>query len=82
MNNKSKVFRTSIFIAIANIFIGLALPITDQYFAYSWTDLNKLSVGSYSACMSTIGLALTVVSCLSGVIVNKTRSRWGQNRPW
>ena len=82
MNNKSKVFRTSIFIAIANIFIGLALPITDQYFAYSWTDLNKLSVGSYSACMSTIGLALTAVSCISGVIVNKTRSRWGQNRPW
>lgn len=82
MNNKSKVFRTSIFIAIANIFIGLALPITDAYFAYSWTDLNKLSVGSYSACMSAIGLGLTVVSCLSGVIVNKTRSRWGQNRPW
>ena len=81
LKNK-KVFKTSIFIAIANIFIGLALPITDSYFAYSWTDLNKLSVGSYSSCMSTIGLALTVVSCLSGVVVNKTRTRWGQNRPW
>lgn len=79
---KSNVMKTSIFIAVANIFIGLALPITDAYFAYSWTDLNGLSVGSYSACMSTIGIALTVVSCLSGIIVNKTRTRWGQNRPW
>lgn len=74
--------KISIMIAIANILIGFALPITDSYFAYSWTDLNKLSVESYSACMSAIGIALTVVSCISGVIVNKTRTRWGQNRPW
>lgn len=81
-NQKTKVMKTSIMIALANILIGFALPITDSYFAYSWTDLNGLSTGSYSACMSVIGIALTVVSCISGVIVNKTRSRWGQNRPW
>lgn len=81
-SNKQKIMKTSIMIAIANILIGFALPITDSYFAYSWTDLNKLSASSYSACMGTIGIALTVVSCISGVIVNKTRSRWGQNRPW
>lgn len=79
---KRTVMKTSIMIAIANILIGFALPITDSYFAYSWTDLNKLSVDSYSACMSAIGIGLTVVSCISGVIVNKTRTRWGQNRPW
>ena len=78
----NKVMKTSVMIAIANILIGFALPITDSYFAYSWTDLNKLSVNSYSACMSVIGTALTVVSCISGIIVNKTRSKWGQNRPW
>lgn len=78
----TKVWQMAVLIAIANVFTGFATPLTNNYTTYSWTDLNGLDPGLYASCMSVMGILLTVVACISGVLVTKTRTRWGQTRPW
>ena len=78
----SQMRATAIKVGICYFFIGFALVITDNYTAYAWTDLNGLSPALYGSCMSVLAAVATVLSCLSGIVVQRTRSRWGQNRPW
>lgn len=78
----SGVQMTAILIAFANIFTGFATPLTNSYTSYSWTDLNGLDPTLYASCTSVMGILLVGVMCISGIIVTKTRSRWGQTRPW
>lgn len=73
---------TAIVIAFVNIFTGFATPLTNSYTSYSWTDLNGLDPTLYSSCMSIMGVILVGIMCISGILVQKTRSRWGQTRPW
>ena len=68
---------TAILIAIANIFTGFATPVANSYTVYSWTDLNGLDQNLYAKCMSGVGVLLTIIAIVSGVIVTKTRTRWG-----
>lgn len=79
---KGKIRKTAIGIAVANIFTGFATPLINSYTSYSWTDLNGLDPSIYASCMSVMGIFLVVVMCISGILVQQTRSRWGQTRPW
>ncbi|RHR30271.1 hypothetical protein DWX43_08865 [Clostridium sp. AF19-22AC] len=77
-----KIQQTAFLIAAANIFTGFATPLTNNYTTYSWTDLNGLSPELYASCTSVMGILMTALACISGILVTKTRSRWGQTRPW
>lgn len=79
---KEQIRKTAIGIAVANIFTGFATPLVNSYTSYSWTDLNGLEPSVYASCMSVIGILLVGVMCISGILVQKTTSRWGQTRPW
>lgn len=79
---RSNVRKTAVLIACANIFAGFANLLTNNYTTYSWTDLNGLDHGMYAACMTVCGFLLTVVACISGVVITKTRTKWGQVIPW
>lgn len=78
----SGVQTTAIIIALANVFTGFATPLTNSYTSYSWTDLNGLDPALYASCMSVMGVLLVGVMCVSGIVIQKTRTRWGQTRPW
>lgn len=78
----SGVQKTAIIIALANVFTGFATPLTNSYTSYSWTDLNGLDPALYASCMSVMGVLLVGVMCVSGIVIQKTRTRWGQTRPW
>lgn len=79
---KRTVRHVAIWIACANIFAGFANLLMNSYTTYSWTDLNGLSHKLYATCMTMCGFLLTIVACASGVIITKTRTRWGQTIPW
>lgn len=79
---RKSVKKTAVLIAIANIFAGFANLLTNSYTAYSWTDLNGLDHKLYASSMTICGFLLTVVACVSGVIITKTRTKWGQAIPW
>ena len=76
------VKKTAVLIAMANIFAGFANLLTNSYTAYSWTDLNGLDHKLYASSMTICGFLLTIVACISGVIITKTRTKWGQAIPW
>lgn len=76
------VKKTAILIATANIFAGFANLLTNSYTAYSWTDLNGLDHKLYASSMTICGFLLTIVACISGVLITKTRTKWGQAIPW
>ena len=79
---RKSVKKIAVLIATANIFAGFANLLTNSYTAYSWTDLNGLDHKLYASSMTICGFLLTIVACISGVIITKTRTKWGQAIPW
>lgn len=69
-------------IILAQMCLIIAYSIMYNYGSYVLTDVVKLDVGAASTIMTISNVCAIIGGCAIGAIVNNTRSRWGQCRPW
>lgn len=69
-------------IAIYQIFGSYALIIIQNYGNYVFTNVAGLSPAVTATCMSLSSIIMIAFTTFDGALVQNTRSRWGQFRPW
>lgn len=78
-----KAFRKSSLITFVNGAASAgAMLITLSYISYIFTDLAHVELTKMSLGMSICSIVGLVFSLFSGMLIQKTRSRMGQYRPW
>lgn len=81
-NEKKRVKKLAWFIVLYQVFGSYALIIIQNYGNYVMTNVVGLTPATAAVCMSVSSMFLVAWSLFNGAIVQKTRSRWGQFRPW
>ena len=82
MDEKKRIKKLAWFIVLYQVFGSYALIIIQNYGNYVMTNVAGLTPAMAATCMSVSSMFLVVWSLFNGAIVQKTRSRWGQFRPW
>lgn len=80
---KDKQFRKSYLATVVYTALNAGgLIISMSYISYIYTDLAHVELGKMSLGLSIASIAGLVLSLFWGVLIQKTRSRMGQFRPW
>lgn len=82
MSEKKRIKKLAWGIVLYQIFGSYALIIIQNYGNYVMTNVAGLTPALAATCMSVSSMFLVAWSLFNGAIVQKTRSRWGQFRPW
>lgn len=69
-------------VLVANILMGGELTMSQSYANYAYTDLAGISAGTMATCMSVVNVIAIIITFISGAIVQRSRTRFGQFRPW
>ena len=81
--NRSATFkRMAIMVLMTNFLTGFVLVMSQNYASYAYTDLAKIPAATTSLCMTIVNAIAVVISLTSGAMINATRSKWGNFRPW
>ena len=82
LEEKKRIRKLAWIIAIYQILGSYALIIIQNYGNYIFTNVAKLSPAVTATCMSVSSIFMIIASLLDGALVQNTRSKWGQFRPW
>ena len=81
-NERKRVMKLAWIVVIYQVFGSYALIIIQNYGNYVMTNVAGLTPALAATVMSISSMFLVIWSLFNGAIVQKTRSRWGQFRPW
>lgn len=81
-NEKKRIKKLAWMVVLYQVFGSYALIIIQNYGNYVFTNVAGLTPAMAATCMSVSSMFLIAWSLFNGAIVQKTRSKWGQFRPW
>lgn len=81
-NEKKRIKKLAWIVVLYQVFGSYALIIIQNYGNYAMTNVAGLSPGMAATVMSVSSMFLVIWSLFNGAIVQNTRSRWGQFRPY
>lgn len=79
---KSPYTLIGILVLIANILMAGQLTMSQSYANYAYTDLAGISASQMAACMTVVNVIAVIITLISGIIIQKSNSRFGKFRPW
>ena len=82
MTDRKTRIRDSYWLALSKILGSVGLAIVQSYYTFCFTDLAGVSPTLMSSCLFVCTTASLILSFFSGAIVQNTRTRLGQYRPW
>jgi len=79
---KKRYTKLAWIICLYQVFGSYCLIINQNYGNYILTNVAGLKPAYAATAVSVSSIALVICSLLDGALVQNTRSRWGQFRPW
>lgn len=81
-NERKRIKKLAWYIVLYQVFGSYALIIIQNYGNYVFTNVAGLSPAVTATCMSVSSMFLIAWTLFNGALVQNTRSKWGQFRPW
>lgn len=81
VDRKTRI-RDGWWLVLSRLLTTVSLAIVTSYYSFFFTDLAGISPTLMSSCMFVCTSASVVLSFFSGALVQNTRTRLGQYRPW
>lgn len=81
IDRKTRV-KDSYWLVLSKVLGSVGLAIVQSYYTFCFTDLAGISPTLMSSCMFVCTTASVILSFFSGALVQNTRTKLGQYRPW
>lgn len=79
---KLSLKKMGIMVLMTNFLTGFCLTMNQNYGAYAYTDLARITPAMMATCMTVVNTIALIISLVSGALLTSTRSRFGKFRPW